>query len=35
MLFLIFNIDHLVAVLTFADVSAAIGLVKVDAINRK
>lgn len=32
MLLLVFDVDHLFAVAAFADVAAAVGLVKVDAV---
>lgn len=33
MLLLVFDVDHLVAVAAFADITAAIGLMKVDAVG--
>jgi hypothetical protein len=32
-LLLVFDVDHLLAVAAFADVAAAVGLVKVDAVR--
>jgi hypothetical protein len=35
MLFLVLDVDHLIAVLALADVTAAVGFVEVDAVSRE